>query len=237
MTLPCDAGSRLARGCETRVVTTTPPPPPAHQRIWRWILGNPIPAVTIGGAVVYVIVRRALSRFYDAFGVELEEVGLGYADVLARAALGVVVVFVAYFMVFGLVLLLAAREFVRRVSRIPRQAPLAILVGAMLTYFIASVVFLGYTARLLAEDVVAGESVRPGTVPSVQALRNPFALRVEPVQVRWLSERRAPAELACDCRLMYLGRSGGIYVLYDADHRRTLRVPESEVLLVRSRPG
>jgi len=148
------------------------PPTAGVARTGAWRRSsNPIPAVTIDSAVVYVIVRRALSRFYDAFGVELEEVGLGYADVLARAALGVVVVFVAYFMVFGLVLLLAAREFVRRLLRIPRQVPLAILVGAMLTYLIASVVFLGYSARRLADDVVAGDSVRPGSVPSVHALR------------------------------------------------------------------
>jgi hypothetical protein len=63
--------------------------------------------------------------------------------------------------------------------------------------------------------------------------------RAEPVNVEWLGSDEPRALEDCNCKLMYLGRASGVAVLYDVRHRRTLRLPESELALSREdeQPG
>jgi hypothetical protein len=51
----------------------------------RWLVTNPLPAGTVVGALAFVMLRSGMEFFYREFGVEPEEVGLGYQDVLIRA--------------------------------------------------------------------------------------------------------------------------------------------------------
>lgn len=54
-------------------------------RLRAWIAGNPIPAVTLAGLMLYGSLRLANGIFFGRFGFQPEEVGLGYAETIAGA--------------------------------------------------------------------------------------------------------------------------------------------------------
>jgi hypothetical protein len=66
-------------------------PPQPTGRLRAWIAGNPIPAVTLAGLMLYGSLRLASGIFYGRLGFRPEEVGLGYAETIA-GTIGVLVV-------------------------------------------------------------------------------------------------------------------------------------------------
>lgn len=56
-----------------------------------WVLGHSIALVTILGVVLYGAIRLSYAIYYGKLGLTPEEVGLGYAEILARSAMGIVV--------------------------------------------------------------------------------------------------------------------------------------------------
>lgn len=87
--------------------------------------------LSLSGAVTYVVVRVAETRFYMRFGVQPEEVGLTYAETLARSATTVVaeiLVCSLVFGLFGLVLLYRDR---------PQLRPLVVVLFVVWTGFAA----------------------------------------------------------------------------------------------------
>jgi hypothetical protein len=53
------------------------------------------------------------------------------------------------------------------------------------------------------------------------------------VSVSWINEMHAAYDFG-DNEVMYLGRADGIAVFFDASARRTVRVPEDEVVIERN---
>jgi hypothetical protein len=74
--------------------------------IARSVAANPVFVVTALGLILYGLLRLANSLFYDPLAVKPEEVGLGYAETLSQSAVGVLVVLLTSFAVFGIFLAL-----------------------------------------------------------------------------------------------------------------------------------
>jgi hypothetical protein len=70
--------------------------------IARSVAANPVFVVTALGLILYGLLRLANSLFYDPLAVKPEEVGLGYAETLSQSAVGVLLVLLTSFAVFGL---------------------------------------------------------------------------------------------------------------------------------------
>jgi len=57
----------------------------------RWSVANPVTALTLAGVLSYGSLRFGATVFFSRLGFTPEEVGLGYAEMLARAALGLLI--------------------------------------------------------------------------------------------------------------------------------------------------
>jgi hypothetical protein len=66
-----------------------------------WFLDHVTGTLTVAGLVVYGLVRLGIDAFYSRLGVTAEDVGLTYAATLSRAALGLLVAFVAALLAVG----------------------------------------------------------------------------------------------------------------------------------------
>lgn len=58
-------------------------------RVRDWAMANPLSALTGVGFVFYVVLRVVYSHFYGSFGIRLEDVNLGYAQIIAQSVVGV----------------------------------------------------------------------------------------------------------------------------------------------------
>jgi hypothetical protein len=55
----------------------------------NWASNNVVPALTLAGIALYVVLRLPYSAYYGTLGATPEDVGLGYVEMLARSAVGV----------------------------------------------------------------------------------------------------------------------------------------------------
>ena len=58
---------------------------------WPWVVENPIKTATLLGGVSYLLLWIGYYWFYAEFGVSVQEVGLGHAEILTQAVAYVVV--------------------------------------------------------------------------------------------------------------------------------------------------
>lgn len=79
----------------------------ASNRLLRAAVTDPRAWLATAGIFLYVILRLGYSTFYQPLGVSPEDLGFGYLDILAQAAVGFVVLAV----VFAIALLLIGAEF------------------------------------------------------------------------------------------------------------------------------
>jgi hypothetical protein len=182
---------------------------------------NPLVVVTLAGLIVYASVRNSYTIFFRRFGLEPEDVGLSYTEILNRTA-----VILAVLVVVSAVPALATAALWVIFSRGDRP----VLYGALTVItavFALSALFivtwgLRDSAITLRNAVSRGE---PG--PETAQL----GLRVRPVEIAWVGD--APAGLGdlASHRLMLLGETGGTTILYDADASRTIRIPSGEVVV------
>jgi hypothetical protein len=92
-----------------------------HPQPFVWVLEHATGVLTIAGLIVYGLVRLGIDAFYSRLGVTTEEVGLTYAAILSRAALGLLVAFVAAMLAasFSSVQLFVGYYFARAARRVP----------------------------------------------------------------------------------------------------------------------
>lgn len=210
------------------------------------VAAHPVQAITIAGAVTYAFVRASLARFYGRFGVDPEDVGLGYAEVLTRAVLGLAFGY-AVLVVLGFLAIALGVGFAGEIGR-SAEARAARWAGPTFKVWLVLAlpvlgVLLPFRAEALGDDVVDGREVRPFRLEEYRAAlsfgnafgtgNNPFGIRAEVVEVEAAAPGTTSPLAACQCALIYLGRSDGIAVLYDATNGRTLRIPDSDVVIVR----
>jgi hypothetical protein len=77
-----------------------------------------LPAVPVLGLIIYGILRQLYALFYGSLGASPEEVGLGYSEILALSALGVVWVSALAFPVLLAFAIFAARDRIDRADYI-----------------------------------------------------------------------------------------------------------------------
>jgi hypothetical protein len=188
---------------------------------------NPVVVVSWIGGLAYLVARSAQTSFYSKFGVEPDDVGLGYAATLSRAAALLLVLSI----VAGIALTAAA------VVRPARPSAVRGLRVPAVGFALATLVFFaGWMPATYTRDahlVKRGHSLRPpGLSTPIRVLTNPLGLRVEPVRVSWIAGTNAAYDFARE-RVMYLGSANGVAVFFDPSRRRTLRVPAGDIVVTR----
>jgi len=218
---------------KTPETETTSPDPEEPQGLLGRAAANPAVVVSLAGALMYVAVSLGHASFYGRFGIDPAEVGLGYTETLTRAG-RVFLPFVVLVLMLGLVLgkglgnrLLASVDRARVRSRVLRICFVALVVLAI--WFPA-----WYGAQ--ADDVARGEPLRPEPDRLRSLWLNPLGIRAEPVLVEWTSnDADEPYPFGSE-KVMYLGRADGVAVFYDPATDQTVRVPDSDVVIVRQAP-
>jgi hypothetical protein len=187
------------------------------ERLAAWAVSQPVVSLTLAGAALYLLVRLGQQLFYEQFGLAPEDVGLGYAETLARAA--------GFTASIALVIVPVALLYAWVMRKLGRMTGSSLAVMAI--YFYASllltlVALVGNTALLNAYWVKRGDSVQSFFVLDI-------GLRGEPAEIAWLEG--APETLAGleDHELMLLDNSGGTVTLYDVTDERTVQIPSSSV--------
>ena len=205
-------------------------------RVARWLVTHVVPVLSVLGVVVYAFLRVSYGVFYDRFGLEPEEVGVGRAQVLAQSGL----LLVELALVFGAVMTfcffaLRALGGLRQPYRLPPGAPLwrravefaqtpywiivlptAIAVGLFL------VVTLPDRARSLADKVERGETVRARTSFSYRSLEP----HVKSLPATLISLGQAPLRPELQApSLRYFGQANGTLVLFDWKTKKVIRLP------------
>ena len=193
----------------------------------RFLTGNPVIMVSLIGASAFFVSRLAQTSFYGEFGLEPQDVGLSYTETLSRAAAGLIVallVFVAITLVWWLYLrYVAARPRNAREQR--RLVRGAAFVFASMLLILVYALPSGYVQ--LAEDVKDGNALRGITW---RFLENPLGLRVERVHVSWIDDMEPAYDFGSD-EVMYLGRASGVAAFFDPRTQRTVRVPDSAIVI------
>lgn len=88
-----------------------------------WVLANVVPALTVAGLALYVMLRLPYAVYYGRLGTTPEDVGLGYIEMLAQSALGIgAIVFVAALgAVFVALLVIVAFAYAQTLPHILRN--------------------------------------------------------------------------------------------------------------------
>jgi hypothetical protein len=201
----------------------------------------PATIIAVAGLIAYSVLRLSYATFYGRFDVEPEEVGLGQTQIIGHTVLALI----AFILLTGAVLVvsfLGMRLLGVRSYRLPDDAPLwrramsftstaYWMVGLPFLIAIGSLLLfaLPERARSLADQVEAGETVRPPV--SFRWLD----LHVKALPAKLTSLRGEPLPMQLESRsLRYLGEAGGVVVLYDWKAERVLRVPTGSVVLTTS---
>lgn len=97
-----------------------------------WLADKPLETLGLLGVLAFGLLRFAYGQFYGRLGVSPEDVGLGYAEILGQAAVGLLLIFLllaglslAYLVVFWFWALLLGRFWGlgRRIAHDVRQEP------------------------------------------------------------------------------------------------------------------
>jgi hypothetical protein len=208
------------------------------RRVLAWLGSNTTTALTILGIVAYFAVTFSYRSFYGELGVDPADVGIGYQQTLTDAAFAAVaivataaVLFCSWFLV-GLVLAPVRFAWNRRVRGDQRPFNVREMLFSDAGGYIFAVVlvltFLLIPERYteMANDVRRGE---PLQWESTIDFDNPFGLSAPLAAVKWTST--TPPRFDVKGPLLYLGRSSGVAVLYDAGVDRVLRIPEGAVII------
>jgi hypothetical protein len=211
------------------------------RRLSAWVGGNPVPFLTLLGALWYALTTVSFSAFYVELGLTPSEVGITYADTLVRAvaALPVLVLAWAFFFVLFTAFSVAWAGVAagwRQRNKPDREPPLVAerdYRRRLAAYGLGTVIFALFLAwpelsRDLAGEVKDGEAVTPGFL----SWTNPLGLRAQPARIIWL-EGSPPTGLEglAGEPLLYLGQASGMLVLFNPATDQALRVPSGAVVL------
>jgi len=210
--------------------TTRNPEKRQPRGLARFADANPVVVVSSIGAVAYFVARAAQTSFYSKFGVEPEDVGLGYAQTLSRAAPGLL----ALTVVVGAIAFVLVRPWryhdpqgdQRRIGPFARW-----LIGSTLCSLLVLAVWMPFAYDSRADDVKHGKPVRPpGLSTAYRLVTNPLGLRAVPVHVSWIGDVHA---YDFQNEVVYLGRADGIAIFFDPTNQRTVRVPQTDIVIER----
>jgi hypothetical protein len=202
--------------------------------------------VAAAGVLLYGVLRVSYARFYGRFDVEPEEVGLGQTEILTQTGVLLFVSVSLAMFLLGILFLI-----MRTLGVLPVTATAKVLPGAplwrramaftttpywmvviptiwLLAFYV--LVELPGRATSLADRVESGEAVRP----PASILHWNLAVEALPARLTSPSGNSLPPQLRSRS-LRYLGKAGGMLVLYDWRTARTVRVPEGSVVVTTSK--
>jgi hypothetical protein len=217
---------------------------------WRSIAGIIAPALTVGGVLLFALLRTYYSHFYGSLGVNPSDVGLGYASTLTTSA-GLIVVTLAVAVLYPLVMISCLYGLLR-VTRLKKsQFPtsvvalykelrpdLVVVLRVMLPLTtLAALLLIGSLfmnrATQYSDAVMSGQAVKFGGL----ALSS-FSIRATPVEVSGLSKADETSAFEALQRrslqeppLFYLGKVDGTLVIYDSTNQEVLYIPASSIML------
>lgn len=210
-----------------------------RQPRWRaWFADlSPVAVASWLGVFAYFVTRLGQTSFYSKFGLEPEDVGLGYAETLSRAAVGLLSILLVagtYTLVVGLL-----QRLYFGAPRGERRGPIGSFAMSVFYFMLIALpillLWMPHSYSGDADRVRDGKSVRPAGVSSpLRIITNPLGLRVEPVRVSWIDDTHAAYDFGRN-EVMYLGHADGIAVFFDPRNQRTVRVPENNIVIERNR--
>jgi hypothetical protein len=187
--------------------------------------------LTVLGVIAYIMLRYSYWSFFSRFGVTLEEVGLGYANVLARSG---------PLLAFAVLLPICISAMLAR--RVLGSQWLGILTLASAIAIVGIVFVAGpLRAKSLADAVERGRPIRPRAVGELLDLRVDHVTTAAPTQdpaAAQQSDKQVPDEplttneIVGRSTLLYFGQANGIAVLYDYERRQVIRVSITRVTIL-----
>lgn len=194
------------------------------------------------GAVLYGVLRLSYVFFYLQVRATPEEVGYGYAEVLASQLIGalwlVALMSISLTALIWLTRLawvhLSSRSSMNHRTAAFRSRPLAALrrVGAysIALSVLVVLIVLPAIAWTTGSHAAQGQTVR--NVYLLGATRLPIlAVQAVPAHLVAIEESAAGRFLESRSCLLYLGRAEGTAVFYDVATAESLRVPTSEIII------
>jgi hypothetical protein len=210
-------------------------------RFWQLFIHNFVPVLSFIGILLYGVLAFSYERFYEALGLDPQDVGLTYMTTLMRSSGFIIEILFAT----GLFLFLPT-WVTRKESRTTNSANIRQGYRALANLFFLYVLLvilmpLPIWANRSANALKSGKPVRPiqYIVPVTMTV---LYIRADPVTVRSaVRPNESPAidglqtctTAAQPCRLFYLGRNDQMAVIYDATSQRSIHVPLTMVLLER----
>lgn len=198
-------------------------------------IDNPVVVVSLVGALVYVATRLGQVSFYGEFGLDPEDVGIGYAETLTRAAAAILPLVLLTIWVGAMatrVIGERGRTWVVQLVRERRAGFAALSVLFLFGTFVYAVFGLPVQYARIAADVQSGDTPALDPRRIGPQLTNPLGIRAERVRVTWIEQGEAPYKLDEGQAFVYLGHANGLTALYDLKYRRTVRVPDTSIAVV-----
>src|SRR5215218_8488893 len=192
--------------------------------------------LAVAGVVAYGVTYLGCVLFYGPFGVEPADVGLGYADVLAQAAVFVGLLFAGGLLVGGAVVVVARLLGAEWEARVRGGGPTrrgVLIAWSLGAVIVVSVVLVPVLVGALLDSARAqrGEAVSGTAFIDFGVDLLPWS-DAEVADVTWTGTGKPPALPDCVIRL---GEAQNVEVLYDPVAEETLRLPQASVT-VRIRP-
>jgi hypothetical protein len=196
-----------------------------------------LPFVGVMGAVLYAVLRLAYLFFYLQLRATPEEVGYGYAEVLASQLIGAIELVVLLGIAFWIASL-GLRGMWRLAAR--RQGPAtaferavhlsAVRLGMRCTVAAVVLVLVGLPVLAWNEGADAAQGFTVRNVYLYGTIRLPvLAVQAVPVTVSVL--RSVQTDIATRPCLLYLGQANGNTVFYDVRSQESLRIPSGEIAI------
>ena len=194
-----------------------------------------VAVTTLVGVALFGALRFLYDRFYGAFGIRPEEVGLDFLAIVGRggleiaALLLVATAFAALGYALGTVLFLSLLQPLssRRLLPRPRLTPWARSILVVLVCAVAPLGIFDAIDRSTAHLAKAYEQVTKGFRVEPSAF---LAIRVEPVRVEWVAGGSPPFQLSKT--LMLLGTGDGTLFTYDLETQSLVRLPANAVAVL-----
>lgn len=200
-----------------------------------WAVRYAVPLLSGVGVLLYGVLRLAYVFFYMQLRATPQDVGYGYAEILASQLVGTIELVLILTLVF-LVLACAGHGLYRLGLQVTRRAagsvPLRQLaLRCALAALVVVLTMLPILAWLAGTEARNGYTVRNVHLP--HTIRIPvLAVQAVPAAVAWsamtppglqdLKERRC---------LLFLGQAAGTTVFYDVKTRESLRVPSAQIVV------
>jgi hypothetical protein len=190
-----------------------------------------LPFLGLIGGVLYAVLRIAYVSFYLQLRATPEEVGYGYASILASQLVGAIDLVV----VIMLLLLIVdeawghIRRFVWHEER-PNWRVRLLSRGRRYLWPAVGLVFLGLPFLAWQEGADAAQGFTVRNVYLYGTSRLPV-LAVQAVPATVISLGADGTDLAARPCLMFLGSADGTTVFYDVRSRESLRVPSASILI------